>query len=123
VRLRFINAASMSIYDVRIPGLKMTVVQADGQDVQPSKWMSFASARRRTYDVIVQPTDDRAYTIFAERTIARIHPRDSRPTCWYERRGSPCAGRARSALMDDMGMIQQGMEKGGMNMPGMDNPE
>lgn len=66
LRLRFINAAAMTFYDVRIPGLTMTVVQADGQNVQPVPVEEFRFGPAETYDVIVQPTDDRAYTIFAE---------------------------------------------------------
>ncbi len=66
VRLRFINASSMSFFDVRIPGLKMDVVQADGQDVEPVKVDEFRFAPAETYDVIVTPKDDKAYTIAAE---------------------------------------------------------
>jgi len=66
VRLRFINAAAMTFFDIRIPGLKMTVVQADGQNVQPVTVDEFRIAIAETYDVIVEPEDDRAYTIFAE---------------------------------------------------------
>ena len=65
VRLRFINAASNSFYDVRIPGLKMTVIQADGQDVEPVTVDEFRFGPGETYDVIVEPNDD-AYTIFAQ---------------------------------------------------------
>ncbi len=66
VRLRFINAASMTIFNVRIPGLKLTVVQADGQDVRPVEVDEFQIANAETYDVIVQPTDDRAFSLVAE---------------------------------------------------------
>ncbi len=66
VRLRFINAASMTIFDVRIPGLPLTVVQADGQDVEPVTVDEFRIGVAETYDVIVQPGEDRAYTVFAE---------------------------------------------------------
>jgi FtsP/CotA-like multicopper oxidase with cupredoxin domain len=66
VRLRFINGSSMSIFDVRIPGLKLTVVAADGQDVEPVTVDEFRIATAETYDVIVEPRDDRAYTIFAQ---------------------------------------------------------
>jgi len=66
VRLRFINAAAQSFFDVRIPGLKMTVVQADGQDVEPVTVDEFRIGVAETYDVIVKPDDDRAYTIFAQ---------------------------------------------------------
>ena len=66
VRLRFINASAMTYYDVRIPGLRMTVVQADGQNVQPVEVDEFRIAVAERYDVIVHPKEFRAYTIFAE---------------------------------------------------------
>ena len=66
VRLRFINAASMSFFDVRIPGLRMTVVEADGNSVVPVSVDEFRIGIAETYDVIVQPRDDQAYTIFAQ---------------------------------------------------------
>lgn len=66
VRLRFINASAMSFFDVRIPGLKMSVVQADGQNVEPVPVDEFRFAPAETYDVIVKPESDKAYTIAAE---------------------------------------------------------
>lgn len=66
VRLRFINASAMSFFDVRIPGLKMSVVQADGQNVEPVAVDEFRFAPAETYDVIVTPKEDKAYTIAAE---------------------------------------------------------
>jgi CopA family copper-resistance protein len=66
VRLRFINGAATTIFDVRIPGLKMTVVSADGQDVEPVAVDEFRISVAETYDVIVEPAEDRAYTIFAQ---------------------------------------------------------
>lgn len=66
VRLRFINASSMSIFNVRIPGLPMTVVQADGQNVQPVEIDEFQIGTAETYDVIVRPQEERAYTVMAE---------------------------------------------------------
>jgi CopA family copper-resistance protein len=66
VRLRFINAAASTIFNVRIPGLKLTVVQADGQNVEPVEVDEFQISVAETYDVIVQPTQDRAYTLVAE---------------------------------------------------------
>lgn len=66
VRLRFINSAAMSYFDVRIPGLKMTVVQADGNNVQPVPVDEFRIAVAETYDVLVQPKEDKAYSILAE---------------------------------------------------------
>ena len=66
VRLRIINGAAMGIFDVRIPGLKMTVVAADGQNIQPVTVDEFRIAVAETYDVIVEPEADRAYTLFAQ---------------------------------------------------------
>ena len=66
VRLRFINSSAMTYFDIRIPGLELTVVQADGNDVQPVVVDEFRIAVAETYDVIVQPTEDRAYTIYGE---------------------------------------------------------
>lgn len=66
VRLRIINAASMSYFNVRVPGLPMTVVQADGQNVAPVTVDELQIAVAETYDVIVTPSADRAYTLFAE---------------------------------------------------------
>jgi len=66
VRLRVINGSAQSIFDLRIPGLKLTVVAADGQDVEPVTVDEFRIAVAETYDVIVEPKDDRAYTIFAQ---------------------------------------------------------
>jgi len=66
VRLRFINAAAMTFFDVCIPGLKMTVVAADGQYVEPVSVDEFRIGVAETYDVIVEPNDDSAYTIFAQ---------------------------------------------------------
>lgn len=66
VRLRFINGAATTIFDVRIPGLTMTVVSADGQDVEPVTVDEFRISVAETYDVIVEPREDQAYTIFAQ---------------------------------------------------------
>jgi CopA family copper-resistance protein len=66
IRLRFINGSSMTIFDVRIPGLKLTVIAADGQDVAPVAVDEFRIAVAETYDVLVEPQDERAYTLFAQ---------------------------------------------------------
>ena len=66
VRLRFINGAAMTIFDVRIPGLKMTIVAADGQNIEPVSIDEFRIGVAETYDVIVEPSADTAYTIFAQ---------------------------------------------------------
>jgi CopA family copper-resistance protein len=65
VRLRLINSSAMTFFDVRIPGLKMTVVQSDGQDVEPVTVDELRIGVAETYDVIVIPKDD-VYTLFAQ---------------------------------------------------------
>ena len=114
VRLRFINVGAMTFHDVRIPGLKMTVVQADGQNVQPVEVDEFRFGPAETYDVIVTPTEDRAYTIFSEvldrSGYARgtLAPRPGMSAAIPERR--PRALRT----MQSMGMSMEGMD--GMDM-------
>src|SRR6185312_5576838 len=82
IKLRIIDAAAMTMFDVRIPGLKMTVVAADGQPVEPVSIDEFRIGNAETYDVIVEPQDDKAYTIAAEsidRTgfaLGTLAPRD-----------------------------------------------
>jgi CopA family copper-resistance protein len=66
VRLRFINGSSMTYFDVRIPGLKMTVVAADGLNVHPVTVDEFRIAVAETFDVIVEPSGQDAFTIFAQ---------------------------------------------------------
>lgn len=66
VRLRFINGSSMTFFDIRIPGLKMTVVAADGQNVRPVPVDEFRIGTAETYDVIVTPDSRNALTVFAQ---------------------------------------------------------
>ena len=66
VRLRFINGSAMTYFDVRMPGLKMTVVAADGRPVHPVTVDEFRMATAETFDVIVEPTGQEAFTIFAQ---------------------------------------------------------
>ena len=66
VRLRFINGSAMSIFDVRIPGLEMTVVAADGQYVEPVTVEEFRLSAAETLDVLVEPSGEEAYTVFAQ---------------------------------------------------------
>src|SRR6185503_12694866 len=125
VRLRFINAAGMTFYDVRIPGLMMTVVQVDGQNVQPVVVDEFRMGVAETYDVIVEPAEDRAYTIFAE-TMDRsgyargtLAPRTGMAAAIPDRRPRPLR------TMEDMGMRMEGMDMESMKDPhgGMTMPE
>lgn len=66
LRLRFINGSAMTFFDVRIPGLKMTVVTADGNEVEPVSVDEFRIGVAERYDVIVEPEAGRAYTLFAQ---------------------------------------------------------
>ncbi len=74
VRLRFVNGASNSFFDVRIPGLLMTVIQADGQNIEPVSVDEFRFGPGETYDVLVYPKDD-AYTILPSRWTEAAMPR------------------------------------------------
>ncbi|MCE9508552.1 MAG: multicopper oxidase domain-containing protein, partial [Alphaproteobacteria bacterium] len=112
VRLRFINASAMSFYDVRIPGLKMRVVQADGQNVEPVPVDEFRFAPAETYDVVVTPEDDKTYTIAAE-PIDRTGFALGTLATSEGMKGDMPAHRPRALLtMADMGM----MDMGGMTM-------
>ncbi len=116
VRLRFINSSAMSYFDVRIPGLKMTVVAADGSNVEPVSVDEFRIGVAETYDVIVTPRDD-AYTIFAQsmdrsgfaRATLAARPGLSAPV--------PPMDPIYSRTMVDMGMV--GMSMGRMKMTHM----
>lgn len=66
IRLRFINGSAMSYFNIRIPGLEMQVVSADGQNIEPVVTDEFQIGVAETFDVIVRPVEDRAFTIMAE---------------------------------------------------------
>ncbi|MBN3868248.1 copper resistance system multicopper oxidase [Gluconobacter kondonii] len=145
VRLRFINGSTMTFFDIRIPGLEMLVVQADGNDIEPIPVDEFRIGVAETYDVIVQPKDERAYAIFAqsedrtgyargtlaprEGMIAPLPPMDPRPVRTMVDMGM---GNMKSGeSMKDMDMSgdmsgmkmdgdMAGMDMAGMNMKGMD---
>jgi FtsP/CotA-like multicopper oxidase with cupredoxin domain len=118
VRLRFVNAAAQMIFNVRIPGLKLTVVAADGQYVRPVEVDEFQIGNAETYDVVVQPPDDRAWTLVAEAVDrsgmarATLAPRAGMSAAVPPLRARPLA------TMRDMGMDMPGMEHGdhGMDM-------
>ncbi|MDP1767610.1 MAG: copper resistance system multicopper oxidase [Nitrospirota bacterium] len=122
VRLRFIAAASMTMYDVRIPGLKMTVVQVDGQNIQPVAVDEFRIGVAETYDVIVEPTEDRAYTIFAETMDRSGYARGTLAVRAGMTGEIPDRRPRPLRTMEDMGMSMEGMTSshGGMKIPGMD---
>ncbi|MGM0982100.1 MAG: copper resistance system multicopper oxidase [Pseudomonadota bacterium] len=136
VRLRVINGSAMSYFDVRIPGLKMTVVAADGQPVQPVPVDEFRIGVAETYDVLVAPEDDSAYTIFAEAmdrsgyARATLAPREGMAADIPERRQIADRGMEAMAAHDMVGMdhsTMQGVDDAGMSgmdhssMPGMDH--
>lgn len=120
VRLRFINASAMTVFQVRIPGLRMTVVSADGENVRPVAVDEFQISVAETYDVIVQPKEDRAFTIVSEAVDrsgmgrATLAPRMGMSAPVPPLRPRPLLG------MDDMGMPDMSsMGAGGMS--GMDH--
>ena len=125
VRLRFINASTMTFFDVRIPGLPLRVVQADGQNVQPVAVEELRMGPAETYDVIVTPPEEIAYTIFAESMdrsgYARgtLAPRQGLSAPVPPPRPRPLR------TMEDMGMSMEGMEgmEGMEEMEGMEGME
>ena len=124
VRLRFINSSAMAYFDIRIPGLKLLVVQSDGNDVQPVPVDEFRIAVAETYDVIVHPKEAKAYTIFAESmgrsAYARgtLAPQEGMQAELPEMREAPLLTMADMRLDPNMaGMDHSGME--GMDHSGM----
>jgi len=118
VRLRIINASAMTYFDVRIPGLELTVVQADGNNVQPVKVDELRIAVAETYDVIVRPVEDRAYTFFAESMGRTAYARGTLALRPGMEADVPAMRPAPLLTMADMGMS---MDHGGMDMSGMDH--
>jgi CopA family copper-resistance protein len=132
VRLRFINGSAMSYFDVRIPGLKMTVVAADGQYVHPVTIDEFRIATAETFDVVVEPSGQDAFTIFAqsndrtgfaagtlavrEGLRAAVPELDPRPMLTMADMGH--GGMDHSATGDDMSAIQKGTEPVPSSQPG-----
>ena len=114
VRLRFVNAAAMTIFNVRIPGLKLTIVQADGQDVRPVTVDEFQIAVAETYDVIVEPSEPRAYTLVAESWDRSGMARATLAPQVGMVAAVPALRRRPLATMKDMGMGDMGaMNHGG----------
>lgn len=123
IRLRFINSAAMTFFDIRIPGLKLTVVAADGNNVQPVSVDEFRIGVAETYDVIVEPKDNTAYAIFAQsldrsgyalgaltydkNVIATAPDMDPLPILSHA----------------DMGMAMSSMDHSGHDMSSMQKPE
>jgi FtsP/CotA-like multicopper oxidase with cupredoxin domain len=113
VRLRIINGSSMTFFDIRIPGLSMTVVAADGQDVEPVTVDEFRIGAAEVYDVIVEPKDDRAYTIFAQSMDRTGYARGTlAPAVGMEAEVPPLDPPAMLS-MSDMGMNMESMHHSG----------
>jgi CopA family copper-resistance protein len=113
IRLRFINSSAMTYFDIRIPGLEMLVVQADGNNVQPVTVDEFRISVAETYDVIVRPREDKAYTIFAESMGRSGYARGTLATAEGMEADVPEMRPASLLTMADMGM--------GHDMAGMDH--
>ncbi|KYJ86027.1 copper resistance protein CopA [Sulfurovum riftiae] len=119
IRLRFINGAAMSFFDVRIPGLKMTVVAADGNHIKPVSVDEFRIGVAETYDVIVQPTSARAYAIFAQSIERSGYALGSLTPSASLSAKAPKMDKPQALTMADMGMDMKKMGKqkmGGMKM-------
>ena len=132
VRLRIVNASAMTIFNVRIPGLRLTVVQADGLNVVPTEIDEFQIAVAETYDVIVTPIEDRAYTLVAEANdrsgmgratlaprggmVAEVPPLRERPLATMKDTGMGDMSGGSMAGMDHSG----GGDMGAMPMPAPD---
>lgn len=118
VRLRFINGSSMTFFDVRIPGLTMSVVEADGNSVVPVEVDEFRIGVAETYDVIVQPQNDQAYTIFAQSEDRTGYARGTLATQAGMAGPIPPMDPRPIRTMTDMGMgnMDMGGTKSGMTM-------
>ncbi|CAD5110294.1 copper resistance system multicopper oxidase [Zestomonas carbonaria] len=121
IRLRIINGSGMSYFDLRIPGLPLTVVQADGNDVQPVTVDQLRIAVAETYDVIVQPREDKAYTLFAESMDRRGYARATLAPREGMEAEVPALREPRLLAMADMGMAHEGMGHGDMDHAAMDH--
>ncbi|MGB3597316.1 copper resistance system multicopper oxidase [Pseudomonas neustonica] len=122
VRLRLINSSAMTYFDVRLPGLKMTVVQADGNNVQPVQVDELRIGVAETYDVIVQPKEDQAYTLFAESMGRSGYARGTLAPRAGMQGAIPALRPAPLLTMADMGMdhgSMSGMDHSNMDMSDM----
>lgn len=116
IRLRVINAAAGSMFDFRIPGLKMTVVQADGQNIKPVQVDEFRIGIAETYDVIVEPDEEKAYTLFAESIDRSGYTRGTLAPSEGMMAAIPALRPRPKRSMKDMGMNMEDMDMGGMDM-------
>ena len=120
IRLRFINSSAMTYFDIKIPGLKMTVVAADGNNIQPVRVDEFRIAVAETYDVIVKPEEDIAYSIFAASMAKSAFGRATLAPREGMQANIPTMGDKPSLTMADMSMDHGNMD---MSMEGMDHSQ
>lgn len=116
IRLRVINASAMTYFNVRIPGLAMTVVAADGKEVQPVETDEFQIGVAETYDVIVKPRADQAYTVMAESMDRSGYARGTLAPRQGMVAPVPALREQPQRTMIDMGMDMGGMDMGSMDM-------
>ncbi len=126
VRLRFINGSGNTFYDVRIPGLKLKVIQVDGQNLEPVSVDEFRFGPGETYDVLVEPRDD-AYTIFSQSMDRTGYARGTLAVRAGLNAQVPAVDKPEWLTMSDMmggmggmgGMDHSKMDMGGMNQGSM----
>ena len=122
VRLRIINASAMTIFNVRMPGMPMTIVAADGLNVQPLEVDEFQMGVAETYDVIIEPKDNKTHAFVAEsidrsgQVVASFGPQVGARAVAPQLRERPTLG------MKDMGMDHSKMGHGDMDMGEGDEP-
>ena len=109
IKLRVINASAMTYFNLRIPGLPMTVVAADGQNIDPVDTDEFQIAVAETYDVIVKPDASTAYTIMAESMDRSGYTRGTLAPKLGMTATVPALRKPPTRSMVDMGMAMDGM--------------
>jgi FtsP/CotA-like multicopper oxidase with cupredoxin domain len=119
VRLRFINGSAMTYFDVRIPGLKMTVVAADGLRVHPVTVDEFRIATAETFDVIVEPSGQDAFTVFAQAMDRTAYAAGTLAVRDGLRAPVPALDARPLLTMADMGHGHDMSAHAGHDMPGM----
>ena len=120
VRLRFINGSGNTFYDVRIPGLKLKVIQVDGQNLEPVSVDEFRFGPGETYDVLVEPRDD-AYTIFSQSMDRTGYARGTLTVRAGLSAPVPAVDKPEWLTMTDMMGSMSGMDHGKMDMGGMNH--
>jgi CopA family copper-resistance protein len=120
LRLRVINASAMSYFNIRIPGLPMTVVATDGQNVEPVETDELQIGVAERFDVIVQPKADTAYTLMAESMDRSGYARGTLAPRAGMSAAVPPLREPPERTMIDMGMAMDDMDMGSTEMDVMD---